>query len=238
MCGVSTPSSVRMTAVRLCDKHARCGSFPSGAPHHRRSEFGFARTITRFQWRPLTGSGPRIIAWPQEVSRRRGGSSRLSDSPERFLTTALYQTYLRRTGGIQSESLGVDRVNVGVRDAVVSHRDPLEDWLHHFPLGFCCKFLEGPGKSADDLERLGLASCPGSRWRSPISADPRQSRAANGRGTYARTGRLGTSRGRARSVTRVPAGHPRDPWVGWWRRPWLTVPTLNDLVCGSPHLRT
>jgi len=86
------------------------------------------------------------------------------------LTTALYQTYLRRTGGIQSESLGVDRVNVGVRDAVVSHRDPLEDWLHHFPLGFCCKFLEGPGKSADDLERLDWrhARGRGGEVRSPL----------------------------------------------------------------------
>src|SRR2546421_1276760 len=36
---VSTPSSARVTAVRPCDKHASCGCLPSGAPHHRRSEF-------------------------------------------------------------------------------------------------------------------------------------------------------------------------------------------------------
>jgi len=36
----------------------------------------------------------------KEVSRRRGGSSRLTTRLIGFLTRALYQTYLRRTGGI------------------------------------------------------------------------------------------------------------------------------------------
>jgi hypothetical protein len=40
---VSTPSSAPVTAVRPCDKHASCASSPSGAPHHRPSEFRVRR---------------------------------------------------------------------------------------------------------------------------------------------------------------------------------------------------